>query len=534
LRNQQQNLAAIYLRLSRDDGTDTESNSIGNQRELLHKYAKEHGLVVKGEYVDDGVSGTTFEREGFRRMIADIEEGKIGTVLCKDLSRLGRNNALVAYYTEMFFPGNNVRFIALNDGIDSAKGDNEIMGFKSIINEWYARDISKKIRSSFQTMAQKGWFIGAHAPYGYRVDPDDHHHLLPDEATAPIVQEMFAMAAQGITPYKIQQHLIDRKIITPRAHIAQTTGKYLDALKKQHEWDLTTVTHILRNPEYCGYIISQKQTTQSFKDKRVVNLPEDEWVIAKNMHKELVDEQTFQLVQSFIKVKHRKNASTTENIFAGMVKCQTCGYGLSYNSPRQRVKTGTYMCNLYKQHNRFRTCSPHYITFDALVNGIYTQMRKITAFIAEHEGDLERFYNEFLLAGAELNSRANQKELEKQQQRARELDALIKRLFEQNTLGNLSDERFVLLSREYEAEQKALLEKSTLLQTALNREKDVLLGAGHFLRAIAKYKDSAELTPALLHELIEKIVVHEAEGTGKARTQKIDIYWRFVGLLPEN
>lgn len=533
--NQQQKMAAIYCRLSRDDGGDAESNSIGNQRELLRKFAKDNGIPVRDEYIDDGISGTTFEREGFKRMISDIEDGKIGAVVCKDLSRLGRNNAMVAYYTEIFFVENNVRFIAVNDGIDLAKGDNEIMGFRSVINEFYARDISKKTRSTFQTLALKGKFIGAHAPYGYRVDPEDNHHLLPDEATAPIVRDMFRMAADGAKPYQITVYLSEKKILTPRAYIAHTTGKYKNAINKEFptEWNLTTVVHILKNREYCGHIISQKETTQSFKSKKVVYRPESEWVISRDMHEALVDEKTFDKVQSLIKTKKRENKSNVDNIFAGLVKCQTCGYGLSYTSPHQRVKTGTYMCNLYKQHSRNKSCTSHYITYRALYDIVLVKFKKLVSFVESNMDDLEAFYNQYLEQGSHMNNRAQRQELGKHQKRVRELDSIIKKIVEQNALGSLTDERFAMLYTEYEIEQRDLNEKIENLQALLNEKKDSLQNAGHFLNAIGKYTNATELNASILHELVEKIVVHEAVGVGKARTQDVDVHWRFIGLLPD-
>jgi DNA invertase Pin-like site-specific DNA recombinase len=532
---QQQRQGAIYLRLSRDDGGDAESNSIQNQRELLRKYAKDKNIVVKDEYIDDGVSGVTFERDGFKRMINDIGDGRISIVIVKDLSRLGRNNAMVAYYTEIFFLENNVRFIAVNDGIDTAKGENEIMGFRSVINEFYARDISKKTRSSFQTLAEKGCFIGAHAPYGYIVDPDDRYHLLPDPETAPIVKEMFKMAADGATLYRITQMLSERKLPTPRVHLANTTGKYQNAINKEFptEWNVSTVGSILRNREYCGHIISQKQTTQSFKSKKVVYRPESEWVVCRNMHEALVTETTFDKVQSLIKTKKRENKHHVDNIFVGLLKCQTCGYGMYYNTPRQRVKTAYYMCNLYRQCSKIRPCTSHYITFRALQNVVLDQFHRLAKFVKEHKGDLNAFYNEHLYKGADSNNRSRNQALEKCKKRTRELDSILKKIVEQNALGTLSDERFAILSEEYESEHRELAVKIDGLQMQLNQKKDSLQNAKHFIAAIAKYADVTELTAPMLHELIERIEVHNAEGVGKSRTQDVDIYWRFVGRLPD-
>ena len=273
MRTNQQKKAAIYLRLSRDDGGDSESNSIGNQRAMLQKYAQERGFIQCFEYVDDGISGTTFERDGLKRMIRDIEDGKIGAVICKDMSRFGRNNAMVAYYTEIFFPDNDIQFIAVNDNIDTFHGENEIMGFKSILNEYYARDISKKIRSSKKVMAAKGEFVGTIAPYGYQKHPDDCHKLIVDEETAPIVKMIFEMAAKGITTVEIKHHLTNAEILTPLAYIAGKTGKYQTESVKNFptEWNTQTVISILKNKAYCGHMVQQKYTSKSFKTRKIKN-----------------------------------------------------------------------------------------------------------------------------------------------------------------------------------------------------------------------------------------------------------------------
>jgi len=381
----------------------------------------------------------------------------------------------------------------------------------------------------------KGKFIGAHAPYGYRVDPDDHYHLLPDEETAPVVKEIFRMASDGININQIRKYLTDREILTPRAYIAKTTGKYADAINKQFpsDWNYSTVASVLRNREYCGHIISQKETTQSFKCKKTVFRPKAEWVTAPNMHAALVDEITFDKVQSFIVVKHRENKSNINNIFAGMIKCGACGYGLSYTSPHQRTNTGTFMCNLYRQRNRAHSCTSHYVTYRSIYDTVLDRFQRLSAFMEAHSGDLEVFFNQFLQQGSEMNSQSKRQELDRYQKRVRDLDSIVRKIVEQNALGTLTDERFAILTTEYEAEQRDLKDKIEKLQALVNRKRDSLQNAGHFLNAISKYKDITELDVSTLHELIEKIVVHEADGVGKARTQDIDIHWRFVGILPD-
>lgn len=528
---QQANTAAVYCRLSRDDGGDSESNSIGNQRDILRRYAKEHGFLVHDEYIDDGISGVTFERPNFKRMINDIEAGKIGVVLCKDLSRLGRNNAMVAYYTEIFFPDNDVRLIAVNDSIDTFHGENEIMGFKSIINEYYARDISKKIRSTMRNMAEKGQYKAPHAPFGYMKDPNNKHRLIVNEETAQIVRKMFQMAAEGITPHKIRVYLTKEKVLTPRAYTAATTGKYAMLPTMQNyptDWCLTTVLWILKNREYLGHTVSQKQTTRSFKNKSCVNRPKDEWIEVRDTHTALVDEQTFDKVQSYIKTKRGACAIREGNIFAGLLKCADCGNNLSYNNPGQRRTAPFFSCNLYKRHTK--RCTSHYITLPSIEQIVLTDVRRKAAFAKAHEENLVEYAEHLINEESERSLQHTQSELEKYRGRYTELDIIIKRLFEQSALGTLAEQRFLILSREYEAEQEELRDKINNLQQSVVKRKSSSEKAVQFFDVIRKYTEIEELTASILHELIDHIVVHNAEGVGKSRTQKVEIFYRFIGF----
>ena len=343
---QQANTAGLLCRLSRDDGGDAESNSITTQRQMLRRYAKEQGFQVYDEYIDDGISGTTMDRPGFQRMVRDIEDGKIGIVLCKDLSRLGRNNALVAYYTEIFFPDNDIRLIAIGDGIDTAKGDNEIMPFKSVVNEYYARDISRKIRAAYRTKALNGEFTGPYAPYGYRKNPENPRHLIPDDNATQIVKRIFQMAADGVTPFRIAAQLSREHIPTPNNYFADQGMKV--KRPKYPEWSKTTVLQILHNRTYLGHLICLKQTTKSFKNKKTVYLPEDKWVVTENTHEPIIDQYTFDIAQKIAHVKKREGKPLMENIFSGLLKCSTCGGGLGL-ACREENMYGQYNCNLYRR-----------------------------------------------------------------------------------------------------------------------------------------------------------------------------------------
>jgi DNA invertase Pin-like site-specific DNA recombinase len=495
-------------------------------------------IIRKKRYTDDGWSGTNFDRPSFQRMMEAVEAGHVTAILVKDLSRLGRNNALVAYYTEMYFPDNDIQFIAVNDGIDSARGENEIMGFKSIINEWYARDISKKVRSSMRTMAQNGKYVGSNPPYGYRLDPNDRHHLVVDEAARPIVQEIFNWAAEGVNYNQIAQRLSQRGLPTPRAYAFETKGVYQGVVNPvfQTEWNPQTVRAILRNLEYCGHLVAQKQTTKSFKNQKQVYRPEDEWIVVRGTHEALIDEATFEKVQGFIQTKHRENILHTENVFAGLTKCADCGHAVSYNC--RDGKSQRFVCNYYRKHSRLDVCTPHLIPYDALYRCVELKLRRIKAVIAEYGNDLQQFYDNCLLEGLAVNHQNARQDLEKGRQRCQELDVITQQLFEQSALGKITQARFQKMSAAYEAERAVLEASVKALQNELSKDTELLQGAGLFMAAMEQYRDGAQLTASLLRDLIDKIVIHEATAFNKAagekgeRRQKIDVHWRFVGLLP--
>jgi len=531
---QQANVAAIYKRLSRDDGGDAESNSIVTQGQMLRRYAKEQGFVVYDEYTDDGISGTTFERKDFKRMISDIEDGKIGIVLCKDLSRLGRNNALVAYYTEIFFPDNDVRFIAVSDSIDTFQGDNEIMPFKSVVNEFYARDISRKVRSAYRTRALNGEFTASYAPYGYRKNPDNKRQLVVDEKTAENVRRMFQMATEGLTPFKIASRLSKEQVLTPRAYTASEYGKYKDCFHPKYptNWNNTTIMTILQNREYLGHLVCNKSTTKSFKNRKIVQLPEDQWIEVQNTHEPIVDQYMFDLAQKVIRVKKRENTSGHDNIFAGLLKCPDCGCGLGYVKGKSEGHQGAYNCNQYRRHST-KYCSVHYITHKALYTLVLEDIQRNARIAKQYEDELAEYAQQFASRNSDDKYKMAQKELDKLRQRSGELDIIFKKLFEQNALGAVSDEKFLSLSSDYENEQKGLAVKITELQAQIDKRKSDGNNAMKFLEIVRKYSDITELNAAILNDLIDTIVVYDADvkGLKKNRTQRVDINYKFIGVM---
>jgi len=536
-KQQQLNAAALYCRLSRDDGGDAESNSIQTQRMMLQKHAKDHGFPVFGEYIDDGVSGVTFERPSFKRMIADIEDGKIGIVLCKDLSRLGRNNALVAFYTEIFFNDHNVRFIAINDSIDSDLGDNEIMPFKSVINEYYARDASKKVRSSLRAKAQQGWFLGTYPPLGYIKSPADYHKLIVDEPGAKVVRYIFALAVGGMPCGIIANKLRDEGVPTIREYFHSIGLFQKDSFNPLHppKWQSSSVRHLLQNREYLGCVVNNKATSKSFKNKKRVELPESEWTVIPGMHEPLVDERTFDMAQRTVRTRQRKVYEKHENIFAGYIKCATCGTNLSICWGNHIACGAAFFCNKYRirGHKDGKLCTAHYIPYDKLYGAVLDDIRTIAGIAKLSEDNLRGYAEKMAKSGDDKESVLTEKEADKLKRRKAELDTIIQKLIEQNALGMITDERFVTVTAAYEREQADLKLKLTELQKKLISGQDKTESLIKFLNIIKRYKDVPVLDRALLNELVEKVIVHEASDKGANRRQKLEIHYRFIGEFPK-
>ena len=531
---QRNNSAAIYCRLSRDDGNDSESNSIATQRAMLQRYAKEQGFVVFSEYIDDGISGTTFERDGFRRMISDIEDGKIGIVICKDLSRFGRNNALVAYYTELVFPEADVRFIAVNDCIDTALGDsggNAIMPFMSVVNEYYARDISKKVRSAKKTRALNGEHCAGRAPYGYIKDPNNRRRLIIDEETAPTVRRIFEMCASGMGNYKIAYQLANDKVLTPSELEYRRTGNYGCYCDPDFPWDwkARTVYAILKNPMYLGHMVSLRSKSKSFKSKKNVAVPKEEWVTVENTHAAIISQELFDKVQTISETKKRTNKLDLPNKFAGLIFCHDCERKLSLHLSNGRNLY--YVCGGYRRGSRageHRLCTPHttkLLELEELTLTLIQMAVKATL-------DVDKFV-ERLLSTVEKDD-SEQKTLARLKRRDAELKILTKRVFEQNALGKIDDDTFANLYGGYNEEQKDLDAKIDTLERRLSEVKSREARARQFAEAVAKYTGATELTQEMVTDLIEKVMAHEPVGTKmQNRSQTIDIYFRFIGQLPD-
>jgi DNA invertase Pin-like site-specific DNA recombinase len=530
--------AAIYLRLSRDDGGDAESNSISNQREILNRYATDHGFIVCREYVDDGWSGTSFRRPSFQSMVTDIETGGIGILLVKDLSRLGRNNAMIAFYTEIFLPDHDVRLIALGDSIDTGHGDNEIMAFKSVINEYYARDISKKIRASKRNQALKGNFGGAHAPYGYKKHPDNKHKLIPDDEAAAVVRRMFEMADNGLGTHQIAKIISDDKILIPTLYKYYQLGYKSNQFDENypHDWRTSTVRRILESRVYVGDIVSHKQGNKSFKNQKIIRHPESEWITVEGMHEPLVDTDLFERVQKVIKLKKRANSAGITNIFAGVLKCSDCNSNMNYRAYNGKVGHigGTYMCNKYRHNSNSevqrKTCTAHYTPYVNIHAATVARLNMmITANLSEEE--IVK-----MLSSDRKPLETAQKALDKLKRRSTELDRIIRKIVEQNALGDITSETFTKLYSGYITEQNELADKMKVHETKLAAENRDRENAQLFVEQIRKYTVSDELSREKVLDLIDKIIIYEPSGNHKDKTrrQEIEFHYRFIGRLPDS
>ena len=529
---QQNRITALYCRLSRDDENEGYSSSIMTQKQILSQYAKQQGLLNTEFYIDDGYSGTNYDRPDFKRMENDIETGKVGTVITKDLSRLGRDYLKTGYYVEVLFPEYDVRYIAVNDSVDTSTGDNEFMPFKNIINEWYARDISKKIKSAYRTKAINGEFSGPYAPYGYMKSPENKHKLIPHPETAPIVKRIFEMAASGMTPFKICTALKQDKILKPRAYTMQETGgKYTTGnnLKYPYDWSTGTIIAIIQNKVHLGHMVNNKNTTKSFKSKKLVAVDESEWIIVENTHEPLVDEYTFEQAQKVTEVK-RRTETGEPHIFAGLLRCHDCDKSMHYLKRQGRSYTASYSCNTYSRYGK-EYCSMHYIRYEALYDIVLNNIRTYAELAKNHE---QEFIEALCKIGSDNTKKQvaqYEKDVIKIEKRLTEISVIIKRLYEDSVIGKLTDERFCEMSKDYEAESADLKARLSEAQKALSSYKGSTANSAQFTRMIKNYFDIEKLDAAMLNELISKIVVYERDVVEGNREQLVDIYYNFVGII---
>ena len=518
-------ITALYCRLSQDDMLDGESNSITNQKAILQKFAEDNGFPNPTFYVDDGVSGTTWERDGFKAMMADIEDGKVATVITKDLSRLGRDYLKTGELIEMVFPDYDVRYIAVNDNVDTAKSENELLAFKNIFNDWYARDCSKKIRAVFRAKGQSGKHL-CPPVYGYKKSDTDKNLWVIDETAAEVVRKIFKLCIEGYGPVQIARILTEQGIPTPTAYALSQGRDNGRHNAKTYRWGAQTICHILERLEYCGHTVNFKTHMKSYKIHKIVYNPQDEWQIFENTHEPIITQEMFDLVQELRKNKRRPQRSEVVNPFAGMVYCADCGEKM-YLSRRknERPEQEHMRCSTYAKDGD--KCTVHYIRTCVLNEIVLGELNKLLASVRENEDEFVQtaMSNSVQRKSSELTKA--KKTLKQAQKRIAELDRLFTRLYEDNVLGKISDERFAMMSAGYEDEENKLKatvqELTAYIDTAEQKSSDVT----SFLQVVHRYERIEKLTPEIMHELIDKIIVHEADKSSGKRFQQIDIIYRF-------
>ena len=527
---------ALYMRLSRDDENYGDSVSIETQRTILRQYAKEQGLPVVGEYVDDGWSGTNFERPGFQRMMDDVEAGKVNCIVTKDLSRFGREHVMMDYYLEFIFPEKQVRYIAVTENEDTEKGLSDFVPFKNLFNEWFAKDTSRKVKAALHAKFAAGQRTFAYAPLGYKRHPEVKNALAIDEETRWIVEKIFDLAVHGAGAARITRILVNEKVPTPGWINYKRDGTFANIYagapeEKAYAWTIAQVKSILKDETYIGNSIHNKQTNISYKNKKKVRKPKEEWFRVENTHEPLVSKEDFARVQELIATRRRQQKDGSAQIFSGLVKCADCGWSLAFSTNRQNKKPYSYY-HCSKNGQGLHQCTMHYIRYDVL----YTYVLARVQYWAGQAALNEEHLVQRLLRSGDKERTASQKkqttELNKAEKRKAELDHLFAKMYEDWVAGRITEYNFNMLSQKYQAEQQELARKIETLQAALATQQQSAADAEKWVHLVKQYTNPTELTAELLNALIEKILVHEAvKNPDGTKDQEIEIYYRFIGKV---
>lgn len=529
--NYPDNITALYARLSQEDALDGESNSIANQKKILLKYAKDNGFSNPIFFIDDGVSGVTFDRPGWNEMIRLAEAGKVTTVIVKDMSRMGRDYLKVGYYTESFFAERDIRYIAINDGVDSDKGDNEFTPFRNLFNDFYARDTSKKIRAVMRAKGNAGEHLCTNPPYGYMKSPDNKKQWIVDEEAAAVVKRIFDLCVAGKGPMQIAKILTADKVLTVKAYYAKRDGKTMP--DNLYRWDYKSISGILERPEYTGCTVNFKTYSKSHKlKKRLQNTPEN-YRIFPNTQSAVIEEKVFERVQGLRANKRRPTKTGRQGLFSGLLYCADCGEKLYFCTTNSfSPKQEHYVCSNYKSNTG--TCSAHFIREETLTLFVRQRIFDVTAMFFDDIQGFQNMVYQQRFEEAEKAIKQKKKELEQAKKRIAELNRIFKRIYEDDISGTISHERFLKLSAEYEAEQKELTEFVKAEQTAVDTYEQDRTDFDSFAAIIRKYVGIRELTPTIVNEFVKKIVVHAPDKSSGHRRQKIEIVWNFIGELEQD
>ena len=524
--------AFLYERLSRDDNLEGESYSIGNQKKLLAKVAKEKGYTNLVHFLDDGISGVTMDRPGFVEMICQLEQGKAAAVFVKDLSRLGRNYIEVGRLTEEFFPNHDIRLVAVSDNIDTAEGENELAPIRNLFNEWYARDISKKRRISNKIKGNAGEPMGQ-PPYGYIKDPNDPKHWIVDDEAAQVVRRVYSMTLEGFGTEQIAAQLEKDDVLTPRAYWLTKGIKRPGKGKQQPptKWNSSTITKILSLQEYCGDILNFKTYSKSYKNKKRIDNDRENWVVFQDVHEAIIERAMYEQVQQKLgKIRKRRTNNGEHNMFSGLLVCADCGSNLHFHFNQGNPEIKYFNCSNYKG-NRGTCTSTHYVRVDFLEEVVLGEIRRLTKFASLYEDEFVKAVIGHSQQAEQTDRKLKEKELRTLLARDEELDGLFERIYEDNVSGKLSDDRFAKMSRRYEDEQKELAEKIKKLRSEIEKQSSRSMTTDMFIGLVRKYTRARKLTPRMLNELIEKIEVFNAEKIDGVWEQRLRIHYNCVGTI---
>lgn len=534
-------ITALYCRLSRDDDLVGDSNSIVHQKEILESYTKSHAFLNPVFYVDDGYSGTNFNRPAFQRMLGDIESGKVKTVIVKDMSRFGRNYIMVGYYTEILFEQKGIRFIAVNDMVDSKQEGDEFTPFRNIINEWYAKDTSKKVKAVLRAKGMSGKHVSPVPPYGYKKDERDKTKWVIDEEAALVVREIYRLYLEGAGTKEIADILTARGIETPIIYFKRRGMPVRSKSEVPDVWSMATVAGILKQEAYTGCTVNFKTRKKSYKTKYQERLPRENWVIFENTQEAIIDRETFSIVHKMLESRRRpkKIGSPCVNVFNGLVYCADCGNRMYLHHNTKQTQRDAFVCSRYRRA-KFHDCTSHHITYDLLYTIVLNDLRRVCRSIRERRQEFIALYYGEMEQKMNKKSNAVKSELSRSERRCAEIDGIIKRLYEDSLCGKISDDRFAVLSKDYEAEQAKLKTRIADLNAGLKAIKDRDDGLNRFLLLVDKYTEIPELTPEILNAFIDRIEVgakikcaSSSDALHRKSTTKrqIRIVYKFVGAV---
>lgn len=525
-------ITALYCRLSRDDEQDGLSGSIKNQQAILEKYAQENGFKNTRVFIDDGWSGTNFARPAFTEIMELAEKGRIDTLIVKDHSRLGRNRLIVGQLLEEGFDSLGVRYIAIMDNIDTAKGISDLVPMQDLFNEWHAKNTSQKVRNVFKSKGMSGAPLTTNPPYGYLKDPESKNGWIVDEEAAKIVRQIFAWCVDGLGPTQIAKHLKAAKVPTPTEHWSNIGRNCSNLPAVPYNWCSDTVANILSKQEYCGDTVNFRSTTKSFKNKKKIERPPEEWQIFKNTHPAIIAREVFALVQELRKHRRRPTKSGIVSPFSGLLYCADCGEKLYYSVTNNYKREQAYFfCSSYRKNSE--VCSAHYIREKVVEQIVLESMQRILLNVQAFEKEFARKQMDCYTEDKKKQLAAKHRELSRAKKRIAEIDTLIQKIYEDNASGKLSDERYATLSLSYEEEQKTLKAAVPELQSFLETETDKTESLQCFIQKVKQITELKVLTPELIHEFVDKIVVYAPRYLDGKRVQLLDIYYSGVGILHE-